>query len=159
MGNLPQDEPVAVVDVTVCASCGQTPQPGRSTPLCASCRNRLALRPLPRWLQVSALALLVPFLLAVANFPSAVTAGVAFERGRRAEARGEFAEAVAQYSRVVERFPTSTLAVARKGIAAFHAGQFQIAAEAFSTIGGQKASAEIAREVNDAISQMPKLPR
>jgi tetratricopeptide (TPR) repeat protein len=143
--------------ITVCASCGQPSEPGRSTPLCAGCRASLAMRPLPNWIKVSAAVLAVPFLLAIASFPSALAAGIAFERGRRAETSGDFPGAVEQYSKVVDRFPASTLAVARKGVAAFHAGQYEVAAEAFHKIAGQKASAEMAREVNDAIKQMNTL--
>jgi len=106
---------------------------------------------------MSAVVLVVPLATAILQFPSTLTAGIAFERGRRADANGAFDLAVVEYSKVVERFPTSTLAVARKGMAAFHARQYQVAREAFNIIGGRDASPEIAREVNNAIDQMKKL--
>jgi lipoprotein NlpI len=103
--------------------------------------------------------LVVPLAIAILQFPSALTAGIAFERGQRADANGAFDLAVVEYSKVVERFPTSTLAVARKGIAAFHARQYQVAAEAFNIIAGRDASPEIVREVNNAIDEMKKVAR
>ncbi|MEZ4770611.1 MAG: hypothetical protein R2844_19590 [Caldilineales bacterium] len=103
--------------------------------------------------------LVIPFLLAVARFPSALAAGVAFERGQRAETAGAYAVAVEEYTRVTQRFPSSTLAIARKGIAAFHAGQYQVADEAFDAILGREGSSDLVGEVNDVIDQMKKLPR
>jgi hypothetical protein len=155
----PAGEPPAPLDPSVCASCGQCPEVGRSTPLCASCRSRLAARPLPSWIQTSAVALVVPFVVAIARFPAAISAGVAFERGKRAEATGAFPAAVAEYEKVVRQFPNSTLALAREGIAAFHAGEYRVAVDAFDAIGGRKASPDIVREVNDTIDQMKKLQR
>lgn len=152
-------ESPAIVDPTACGSCGQLAEVGRSTPLCASCRSRLAARPVPRWILISAAALLVPFILAIAQFPAALAAGIAFERGHRAETTGDFSVALNEYAKVVRQFPNSTLALARMGLAAFHAGEYQVAAKAFDTIHGREASADIAREVNDAIEQMKKLPR
>jgi hypothetical protein len=90
----------------------------------------------------------------MARFPIALSAAVSYERGRRAEARGAYGIAVTEYSRTVERFPASTLATARKGIAAFHAGQLDVAAEAFREVGGREASPEVVREVNEIIRQM-----
>lgn len=108
---------------------------------------------------MSAAALLVAVMVAVGEFPAALAASVAFERGQRAEATGAFPVALTEYEKVVRQFPTSTLALARKAIAAFHAGEYQVAEEAFDAIGGRKASSDIVREVNDAIDKMNKLPR
>jgi lipoprotein NlpI len=105
---------------------------------------------------VSAIVLLLPLGFGLLRFPSALSASLAFERGRRAEASGYYDVAVVEYSKVVQRFPDSTRAVARKGIAAFHAGQYQIAAQAFQTIAGRDASQDIAHEVNEAIDLMIK---
>ena len=146
-------------DPNVCVSCGGGAEPDRSIALCAACRARLSSRALPVWIRLSAIVLFIPFLLAVSRFPSALAAGVAFERGQRAEAAGAFAVAVDEYTKVTQRFPSSTLAIARKGIAAFHAGQYQVAAEAFDAISGSEASSDIVREVNAAIDQMKKLGR
>src|SRR5215813_14649295 len=111
-------EPVAsghaqtALEATSCASCGSDAEVGRSTPLCASCRSTLAARPFPRWLTVSAIVLVLPLAVAILRFPTALAASIAFERGHRAETAGAFDTAILQYSKVVDRFPTSTLAVA-----------------------------------------------
>ena len=77
----------------------------------------------------------------------------------RGETKGAFSVALTEYAKVVRQFPNSTLALARMGIAAFHAGEYQVAAEAFDAINEREASSDIAREVNDAIEQMKKLRR
>ena len=114
-------EPTAVPNA--CAACGRPPEDGRRTPLCVSCRSQLAARPFPRWIKAAGVLLVGPFLFAAAHFPAALSAFVAFERGERAEAAGAFGVAVVEYTKVVQQFPNSTLALARKGISAFHAGQ------------------------------------
>jgi hypothetical protein len=150
------DQSQTVSDPTVCGSCGNAAENGRSAPLCASCRAQLAARPLPRWISVAAVVLLVPFGFALLSFPSALSASLSFERGRRAEAHGNFGTAVVEYSKVVQRFPGSTRAIARQGIAAFHDRQYRLAAQAFHTIAGRDASSGIVHEVNEAIDEMNK---
>lgn len=152
-------ESPAIGDPTACDLCGQLAEIGRSTPLCASCRSRLAARPLPRWILISAAAMLVPFVLAIAKFPAALAVYIALERGHRAEADGNFSVALTEYTKAVGQFPNSTFALARKGIAAFHAGEYQVAEEAFDTIDGREGSSDIVREVNDAMEQLKKLRR
>lgn len=159
MDNGFSDVTPATVDPAVCTSCGQLAEMGRSTPLCASCRCRLASRPLPRWLVISALALLVPFVMAIGRFPATLAAGIAFERGSRAEKAGVYSVALTEYSKVTRQFPDSIMAHARKGIAAFHAGEYQVSEEAFDVIKGSKSSSDIFLEVNDVIEQMKKLQR
>lgn len=158
MESSPNNAPV-VADPSVCVSCGGCAEPGRSIALCAACRARMSSMPLPVWIKLSAVVLVIPFLLALARFPSALAAGIAFERGQRAEAAGAYAVAVDEYTEVTQRFPSSTLAIARKGIAAFHAGQYQVAAEAFDAILGRETPSDIVSEVNAVIDQMEKLER
>ena len=138
----------------VCASCGRPAEAGYRAPLCASCRSQLAARPFPRWTKVAACLVALLLVVAMARFPSALSAAVSYERGERAEARGAYAVAVTEYNKALKRFPDSTETIARKGIAAFHAGQFDIAAAAFRTLGGREASPELVREVNQIIGQM-----
>lgn len=140
--------------IGACTSCGLPAEAGYLAPLCASCRSRLAARPFPRWTKVAGCLIAVLLVVAMARFPTALSAAVSYERGRRAEARGAYGIAVTEYSRTVERFPASTLATARKGIAAFRAGQLDVAAEAFREVGGREASPEVVREVNEIIGQM-----
>jgi hypothetical protein len=102
----------------------------------------------------SIVVLLVPVVLGATHVPSMFAAGVAFERGQRAEARGDFRVAAHEYSNAARQLPASTLAIARKAIAAFHAGQFQIATDAIEALAGRKMPPELAREVNDVIEQL-----
>ena len=144
----------AAAPVGTCGSCGRPPQPGFAVLLCASCRTAMAARPFPRWIHGASVFVAGVVLIAVVRFPAALSGAIAFERGQRAEARGSFDVALAEYSKAADRFPDSTLVIARKGLAAYHSRQYAIAAEAFDKIAGQNASEGLAREVNGAILEM-----
>jgi TolA-binding protein len=98
------------------------------------------------------IALLTVF--AVTRVPSALSASIAFERGQRDERAGQHDQASAEYAKVVERFPESTLAVARLGISQYRAGNLSAAAETFSKLAGRKASTDLTSEVNAIIEDM-----
>lgn len=142
-----------------CGICGATAESGRATPLCRACRAQLAGRPLPRWIKVAAALILVPVLVELARVPAVLTAGVAFKRGERAEAAGDFRLAFREYSTAVRAVPNATLPLARQGLAAYHAGDFAAAEQAFERIGGRGSSDEVVLEVNNAIVEMNRLRR
>ena len=138
-----------------CKNCGAAPEAGGyELSLCARCRSSLAHRPFPAWIKVSSGVALLTLLFAISILPSTFNAGIAFERGRRAESARDYSLAAAEYQRVVTRFPDSTLALARLGINRLHAGQLPEAAAAFQKLGGRKTSKELAVEVNAAIDEL-----
>ncbi len=139
-----------------CASCGLPAETGHYVALCASCRSQLASRPFPPWIKAAACVTMVALVVALARFPATLSGAAAYERGRQAESRRAFDTAVAEYTRAASRFPGSTLVMARLGIAAFHAGQFEVAARAFQNLGGRQGSPEVVREANEAITEMNK---
>jgi len=123
----------------LCQSCGATPEPGDFTmPLCARCRDALSRRPLPKWIRAVSGVVLVVLLFALNQFPSTFRAGLAYERGRRAEVARDYGRAASEYRNVVERFPDSTLALARLGIALLRAERFPEAADCFRKLAGRK---------------------
>jgi Flp pilus assembly protein TadD len=91
---------------------------------------------------------------AVVRIPGTLALGLAFERGQRAEQRGDFSTAVARYQVVAESFPQSTTALARLGIAQFRAGQLASAETTLAKLAGHKTEKLLATEVNGVIEQL-----
>jgi hypothetical protein len=133
-----------------CKNCGGPPEEGGyELRLCATCRDTLSQRPLPVWIWGVFGVVVLVLLAALARFPASVSAGVAFARGRRAEAAGDYPMAVSEYQKVADRFPDSTLALARLGIAHYRAGHVAEAVRALRALGGRETSKKLAREVNE----------
>ena len=146
----PEDE----ADPNSCANCGAAPEPGDyQLRLCAPCRDKLASRPLPAWVTFSVVVVSFILLYTFFKFPGALGAGVAFERGRRAETAGDYAAAQYEYRVVVQRFPDSTLALARLGIAQCRAGDLQAAALTLEKIQGREAPQELVREIESVVQE------
>ena len=97
------------------------------------------------------LALLVA---AAVRIPGTLALGLAFERGQRAEQRGDYPTAVARYQVVAETFPHSTIALARLGIAQFRAGQLATAETTLAKLAGRKTEKLLATEVNGVLEQL-----
>lgn len=156
-----EEDPAQAADQassTVCRACGVEPfEPGHVAELCAGCRSKLANRPIPVGIRIAGYAVGAAALMAAALSPTSLTAGVAFERGRRAEEANDYAAAVKEYERVVARFPRSTLALGRMGISCFRDGQLQRAAAAFEKLGGRQADQKLVGEINQAIQEMEQL--
>ncbi|HEX5324741.1 MAG TPA: tetratricopeptide repeat protein [Capsulimonadaceae bacterium] len=138
-----------------CKSCGHPDtEPGYALSLCVSCRDKLARRPMPWWISASAVLVLLAVVVASASFPSSLSAGVAYERGKRAEASGNYALAAKEYGLVVRKYPDSTDALIRYGVSAYHAGELDEAAETFNKLSGQEVSDDQAKEVNPIITDL-----
>lgn len=150
----PDAQAEAPVDLTVCANCGLAAEEGDySIGLCSSCRDKMARMPLPAWVVGSLVVVGLVLMYAFALFPGSLGAGIAFARGRRAEAQGNYAQAAAEYKVVSERFPDSTLALARLGIAQCRSGNLPEAARTFMKLEGKKAPSELVREVEQVIGE------
>lgn len=144
-----------MAESTSCRSCGSAPELGAyATPLCTRCRDTLSKRGVPPWVRALCLLIGVIFIVSLWGFPATVGAGISFERGQRAEARGDYGAAVHEYEKTVKRFPDSTLPLARLGIASVHARQFSEADVCFQELSGRQTSAELANEVNAAIEEL-----
>ena len=148
----------AALDPSKCSACqAAEPEPGYELPLCMSCRAMLIRRPFPLWIHGGSVIVALALAIAFARFPSSLAAGIAYTRGQRAERAANFGAAAAEYRKVTVRFPGSTLAVARLGIASYRAGKLEEAARAFEQLSGRDTSKELAAEVNQVISEMRAL--
>ena len=137
-----------------CKNCGHPKEVLYQFPLCKECRDILARRPLPLWTKLSFAMVILVLCFAFTRFPASLRAGIAFERGRRAEAVRNFSLAVDEYQKVLEQFSDSTLVLARFGISQYKADHLYEAASVFSKLAGRKTSKDLVKEVNTAIEEM-----
>ena len=153
-----EQDAAQALDPNPCCHC-EEPQveQGYALPLCPACRTSLARAPLPLWITATGAATGVMLAIALTRFPGSLSAGVAYERGQRAERAGQYGRAVAEYEHVVARFPESTEAVARLGIAHYRSGHLMDAAKTLDKLGGKEApSEELATEVNQVMDEIVK---
>ena len=140
-----------------CRNCGSTTiEPGYEVGLCVTCRDVLAKRAFPYLIRLMFAVILVVVILATSRTPETLRAGIAFERAQKAEIAGDYLRAVTEYRRVAERFPDSTLSLARLGIAYYQAGQHAEAVKTLEKISGRKTSQELASEVNRVLEEIGK---
>jgi len=139
----------------VCAACGQPAAFAQDElPLCPACLQAMIDRPLPRWLYVTAAIIGLIVLLALLKFPASLGAEIAFERGKRAEAARNYPLAEQQYAIVVKRFPSSTLALARLGIASYRAGDIVMTIDCYDKLRGRESSDKVIIEFNAMMSEL-----
>lgn len=151
------DDPQAPppLDPNVCAECGAPPEQGGYTlPLCPNCRTKMASLPLPGWAVTSVFAVAIVLILAFSRFSSALEAGVAFERGQRAEAAGQCQAARDQYQQVVAHYPNSTLALVRLAVTQCESMDVAGADATLQKLEGRSASEETIAELNGAVARM-----
>jgi hypothetical protein len=140
-----------------CKNCGKPAEPGGyRLPLCASCRDVFARRPLPLWITGVSVLLLLALVLALTRFPPALRAGIAYERGRRAEEAGSYAPAVNEYRQVVDTYPDSTQALGRLAVAAYHARRAPELFFALQRLSGREVSRELAEELNPIMTDVER---
>lgn len=139
----------------VCHQCGvDAIEPRFELPLCAPCRTRLARRPFPAWIKISGAIVLGALVIAGTRSEDSSRAGIAFDRGMRAEQQRDFAHAASYYQQVAERFPASTLALARLSIVRYRAGQWAEAARVIQLLGGRKIPRKLAEKLNPIIHKL-----
>ena len=137
-----------------CQLCEQPAEADYPAQLCSACRTKLSKRAFPLWIKLAIILVALVFIYALAKAPASLVASIAFERGQRAEANGNYATAAKEYAKVVERFPGSTSAAARLGIAQYRAGDRDAAAQTLRSLAGRQASKELTTEINAVIAEM-----
>jgi len=136
-----------------CQLCGRPAEPGYSAQLCSICRKTLSKRPFPIWIKICVVLIAVIFVYALTQMLASLTA---FERGQKAEAAGNYETAASNYADAVERFPQSTLAIARLGIAQYRAGNRVAAIQTLNLLAGRQVPKELTTEVNAVIAEMQR---
>jgi hypothetical protein len=142
-----------------CEGCQGTAQPGYRLALCPNCRQKLSKKPIPGIIKFTGVAVAVALAFALTRLPGSMLGAIAFERGQRDEAQGNYNEASAEYRKAADAFPDATLPTARLGIVRYHAGDFSGAARIFNYLAGRKADAKLTAEVNGVIKNMEGEPQ
>ena len=137
-----------------CKNCDNRREDSYQFPLCKECRDSLARRPLPLWIKIGSAVVALVLCFAFAKFPASLRAGIAFERGQKAEAQKKFPLAIDEYQKVLEKFSDSTLVLARLGISEYRAGRLDEAAAVLNKLAGRKTSKQLVGEVNAVIKEM-----
>jgi Flp pilus assembly protein TadD len=144
-----------VEEIITCKNCGAPPEEGGyPLELCPACRNQFANRPLPVWLTGASVLVAAVVLFAMVRFPTALGAGIAFERGRRAEAAGNYTAATIEYRRVAERYPDSESALVRLGVSEYRAGNLPQAVLVLNRLSGRSGDEDSVREVNQVMDEI-----
>lgn len=151
-----QTEP-ANEDDTVCKNCGTTlVVEGYSIPLCNECRERFTKYPIPAKIKVFAVIILAIMTFSLVSFPDSLNAGIAYERGLRAEGEKRFITAAKEYQKVVDIFPNSFIACGKLFVAQVKNHQFSEAENTFTMIDGKESSnadeVKVIDEANEALT-------
>jgi tetratricopeptide (TPR) repeat protein len=149
-------DPDSDADNSVCSSCGQSPViEGYSIPLCQECRQHFTRFPIPKWIKAFAVVILFFLIYSLVSFPKSLNAGVAYERGLRAEGEKKYMTAAREYEKASEIFPDSFIINGKLFVASVKNNQFGLAEEAFARIEGKESSdskeIEVIDQANDAM--------
>lgn len=131
-----------------CQSCGGKPEPGFAIPLCPDCRTKLARRAIPIGIKFAGVAIALLLTFALTRIPLSISAAIAFERGREAEQKHQFAIAENDYKKAVLTFPRSDLAHARLFVAAYRAKDIGTARHEFEYLRGRRVDAKLVGEIS-----------
>lgn len=124
-----------------CKNCGSTDVvQGFSIPLCQECRQRFTKYPIPTAIKIFSAIIIAIMTFSLFSFPESLKAGIAFERGLRAETGKKFITAAKEYEKAVEIFPNSFIACGKLFVAYVKNHQFVEAEEAFNMINGKESS-------------------
>lgn len=104
-----------------CANCGQSALPGdHPTPLCADCRAQFLRYPIPHWIRAFAGAVIILVVYSLFTFPKDLSAGIALEKGKKAEKEKKYITAQREMEKVLEKIPRNVEARGHLVIDAFY---------------------------------------
>ncbi len=133
----------------VCSNCSHPEiEPHYATPLCADCRTQLVKRPIPIWISAIGVLALLLMLIAFTKFPAALRAGIAYDRGQKAEASGKYALAETNYLIASKQYPDSLTTRGRVAVTAFDAGDYGTAADMLDSLANKDMDKDEADELN-----------
>lgn len=126
-----------------CKNCGSSDvEAGYTLALCQKCRDQFVNRPIPLWIKgVFAFVVLIS-LYALTNFPTSLKAGVAYERGVRAEKAKKMLTAVREYQQVEVFYPNSTPLLERLSIGYYQTDHIEKFVGTLEKLVGRKVSSD-----------------
>lgn len=138
-------EKVSTTDeVVVCLNCNCSAVEWEyKAPLCRECRDKLSNRQIPLWIKAFFGIIFIVTILSLIMFPALLKAGVAYERGVRAENEKKYITAMNEYEKVLDKYPDSTLVLAKLSIAYYENDKIDKAIDAINMIIGQEAEEDL----------------
>ncbi|WP_010249046.1 tetratricopeptide repeat protein [Acetivibrio cellulolyticus] len=130
---------------------------GYNVDLCESCRNMLSKRPFPVWVKLFSVIVLGLLVFSLIRLPSAVSGGVAFDRGEKAADQRNYITAALEYKKAADRYSDSTLVLAKLFIAQYYNMDFEEAINTFEIIAGREESnTTLVNNVNEIVDKIEK---
>ncbi|SKC82981.1 tetratricopeptide repeat protein [Maledivibacter halophilus] len=95
-------------DRNVCQNCGvSVVEKEYDYPLCEECRHKLVKRPFPIGIKIFFILIVGIVIFSLIRFPHTLKGGIAYERGKRAEAERKYITAMEQYEIAYKNYPDS----------------------------------------------------
>jgi len=138
-------------ETPVCAGCGN-PEilHGHSTKFCANCRNAYIKYPIPLWVKLFGVGIMVLMAVSFALSPKNFEAAIALSRAEKFENRQDYASEQRELRKAVEIAPNSVEILAHLLIASFYNADFVTYDEAIRKLGGKNFNdSELLKKVND----------
>ena len=134
----------------LCSSCGiEAAEKGYEHSLCKACRDENIKRPFSLWLRLSFFLIIILMLISLTRVPNSLSAGIAYQRGQRAERAGNYFDAMSYYEDALLRYPDSEKALSRLGVAYYYNEKIHQAAYTFDRLIGRTLSSEDIIELQD----------
>ena len=111
-------------------------------------------KPVPLSIKILLPVLAALLISAAFIFPSVLKAGLACERGRKAQQEGRHSTAIREYGQAISQFPDSTVIIARLAISYFHNERIDECSELLDSISGRKLPDKLCSQVNGIVEKM-----
>ncbi|WIV12635.1 tetratricopeptide repeat protein [Proteiniborus sp. MB09-C3] len=142
-------------EIVACLNCSSSVvEPEYKAPLCSECRDKLSNRPIPLWIKAFFGIIFIVTILSLIMFPALLKAGVAYERGARAENERKYITAMNEYERVLNKYPDSTLVLAKLSIAYYENDKIDKAIDAIDMIIGEEAEEDLIDRIDTVMDNI-----
>lgn len=136
-------------ELTGCKNCNNPNiESGYRIDLCSECRDKLSNRAIPKEIKVFFGIIILIMIVAIAKFPNSIKAAIEFERGVKAEEDRKYITAMNEYRKVLNKYPDSTLPIAKLTIAMYKNGRFEETIKMMDKLYGKEMDNEIILELN-----------
>jgi tetratricopeptide (TPR) repeat protein len=119
--NQPEVAEAEVEPAIVCANCNvPVDHSGSGTPLCISCRDHFVKYPIPLWIKLFGLGILLILFISFIGLPQSLSTGIHFKRGKKAAEDHNYITAQKEFQAVASQYPGYLEAQAQLFVAAYH---------------------------------------
>ena len=138
-----------MAEQTTCKGCNKPIEASdNGLDLCPECREALAQTSFPLWIWLALIGIIVLLTFSLSQFPRALKAGIAYDRGQKAFKTQQYERAINQYMLAYKQYPDSTITTARLAIALYKGGYDAEAIAFIKKLSGREASEALVLEIN-----------